>query len=489
MVIDRITQFPPERIALQTLNCALTYGELISRVNELTGWLMLNKINSVALFGENKPDWVIIDLACQSANIVFTPIPAFFSIQQIQHLIESVKPSLLFADDKFPLKKITSKEVIVSPISEFKAHNLAKKSLANIPNNTSKITFTSGSTGEPKGVCLSNKNQLKVAQSLVNKIAIDSPVHLSLLSFSTLLENIAGLYAPLLAGGTIWIANDLERGFNGAELTSLNKLLNIISISKPETLILVPELLQLLLLGISKGWQPPQELEFIAVGGSRVSEKLIDQAKLMGLPVFQGYGLSECCSVVSINSKNNPDTKGVGEVLDHLFIEIIDSELIVKGNSFLGYLDQPNTWYQDKVATGDLVSIENGNLEIKGRKKNLLINSYGRNISPEWLESELMSTGLFQQAVVFGDSKPFCIAILVPLSADIPQNKIQFAINTLNNSLPVYAQILNFILLEQKMTFNDGLVTSNGRPKRTAIARHFHQEINTLYSTHLQASN
>ena len=118
MVIDRITQFPPERIALQTFDSALTYGELISQVNQLTDWLILNKINSVVLFGENKPNWVIIDLACQSANIIFTPIPAFFSIQQIKHLIESVKPSLLFADDKFPLKTITSKEVIVSPISE-----------------------------------------------------------------------------------------------------------------------------------------------------------------------------------------------------------------------------------------------------------------------------------------------------------------------------------------------------------------------------------
>ncbi|MDX2369194.1 MAG: AMP-binding protein [Colwellia sp.] len=489
MLIDKLSQFPLERVALQTLDSAITYQELINQVNELSDWLILNHIESVALFGENKPQWLIIDLACQRAKIMLTPVPAFFSPNQIKHLLDSVKPTILFADQTFQQDLLMTKQTLVSPISEFQVFKLGDKISANIPKNTSKITFTSGSTGEPKGVCLSIENQLNVANSLVNKIAIDSPVHLCLLSFATLLENIAGVYAPLLAGGTIWIISDLERGFNGAELTNLNKLLNIISISKPQTLILVPELLQILLLGISKGWQPPQALEFIAVGGSRVSEKLITKAKLMGLPVYQGYGLSECGSVVSINSKNTLNTNGVGEVLDHLSTEIIDGELIVTGNSFLGYLELPDSWYQDNVATGDLVTIVNGNLEIKGRKKNLIINSYGRNISPEWLESELTSTGLFRQAVVFGDSKPFCIAILVPLSANISRDKIQSAINELNKSLPIYAQIDDFILLTHAMTFIDGLVTSNGRPKRSAIAQHYHQELSQLYSNHLQTSN
>ncbi len=489
MVIDQLSQFPPERIALQTLDNAINYKELITQVNELTDWFILNNIKSVALFGENKPQWLIIDLACQQANLIFTPVPAFFSNHQIKHLLNSVKPSILFADHTFQQKLLITKKALVSPIIEFKVFKLDYKTQANIPEHTSKITFTSGSTGEPKGVCLSIQNQLNVAHALVNKIEIDAPVHLCLLSFATLLENIAGVYAPLLAGGTIWIMSDEERGFNGAELTNFNKLLNAISISKPQTLILVPELLQVLLLGISKGWQPPQALEFIAVGGSRVSEKLITKATLMGLPIYQGYGLSECGSVVSINSKNTHNNDGAGEVLEHLSTEIIDGELIVTGNSFLGYLELPDSWYQDRVATGDLVAIVNGNLEIKGRKKSLIINSYGRNISPEWLESELISTGLFHQAVVFGDSKPFCIAILVPLSTELPRDKIKFAITEFNKSLPIYAQIHDYILLPQAMTFIDGLVTSNGRPRRSAIAQHYHQELSNLYSNHLQTSN
>ena len=489
MLIDQLSQFPPERIALQTLDSALTYQALITQVNHLSEWLIVNDIKSVALYGENKPQWLIIDLACQNADIILTPVPAFFSPLQIKHLLDSVKPTLLFADQTFQQDLLTTKKTLFSPVSEFKVFKLADNKPANIPKNTSKITFTSGSTGEPKGVCLSIENQLNVANALVKKIAIDSPVHLCLLSFATLLENIAGVYAPLLSGGTIWIISDLERGFNGAELTNLNILLNIISISKPQTLILVPELLQVLLLGIRKGWQAPKELEFIAVGGSKVSEKLITQAKLMGLPVYQGYGLSECGSVVSINSKSTVNATGVGEVLDHLSTEIINGELIVTGNSFLGYLELPDSWYQDKVATGDLVTIVNGNLEIKGRKKSLIINSYGRNISPEWLESELTSTGLFRQAIVFGDSKPFCIAILVPLSADMTRDKIQLDLTKLNKTLPVYAQIQDFIFLPQAMTFIDGLVTSNGRPKRTTIAQHYNKEISQLYSNHLQKTN
>jgi long-subunit acyl-CoA synthetase (AMP-forming) len=298
MILERINQVVHNNVAIEYIRTAttetITYGELIAHVKKLKNHLLENNINSVALYCDNTPQWIIIDLACQSANIVFTPIPVFFSSKQTQHLLTSVKPDLLLFDNNFT--EYLSNEHCTytsfsSSLNELKALKLNYNSAAEIPKETSKITFTSGSTGKPKGVCLSVENQLNVADALVDKIAINAPTHLSLLSFSTLLENVAGLYAPLLAGGTICIASSNVRGFNGAQLTDLKKLLSFISQSKPQTMILVPELLQVLLLAVSQGWHPPPELEFIAVGGSRVSTKLLNKAKQAGLPVYQGYGL------------------------------------------------------------------------------------------------------------------------------------------------------------------------------------------------------
>jgi long-chain acyl-CoA synthetase len=474
---------------------SITYGVLIKQVKQLQSWLVVNEIKSVALMCDNSPQWIIIDLACQSANIILTPIPAFFSAKQIHHLLSSVKATLLFSENDVSLPLDCEFSTIDSPLPRLNAIKFNDNCVANVPNNTSKITFTSGSTGEPKGVCLSTENQLNVALALVDKIAVTTPRHLSLLSFSTLLENVAGLYAPLLAGGTLCIATDKNRGFNGAQLTDLKSLLSFVSASKPQTMILVPELLQVLLLAISQGWRPPTELEFIAVGGSRVSTKLWYKAKALGLPVYQGYGLSECSSVVSINSKSNssslkPTNIGAGEILPHLVAEVINGELVLRGNAFLGYLNRPESWYPTQIFTGDLVSLEDNNLVISGRKKNILINSYGRNISPEWPEAELMASGIFQQVVVLGDSKPFCIALLVPFSietaASTPAATIQAVLDQVNTGLPEYAQIKDFIQLNKMMSFADGLTTSNGRPKRDVITQYYHQEIKHVYASHIQ---
>ena len=488
MIFDQIQKCPSQDIALQTHNDSVSYGELVAQVNKLAQWLISNNIKSVALLCDNLPQWLVIDLACQSNDIIFTPIPTFFSAQQISHLIARVKPTILFSDRNLS-DELLQQETSISPIPCFKLYKALNDDLIDVPNNTSKITFTSGSTGEPKGVCLSIENQSKVALSLVDIIDISKPKHLCLLPYATLLENVAGLYAPLLAGGTVYVATDDERGFNGAQLTNIDKLLTLISTTKPQTMILVPELLQVLLLGIKQGWRPPIELQFIAVGGSRISDKLLANAKQLGLPVFQGYGLSECGSVVSINTANESLSQGAGKILPHLTVEIINDELIVSGNSFLGYLNNRDSWNQTKIYTGDLVEMIDGNIEIKGRKKNLLINSYGRNISPEWLESELMSSGVFKQVVVFGDNRPFCIAIIVPISADISSLQIVSAIDEVNQNLPCYAQIEDHINLSQPMLFIDGLFTSNGCPKRDVIEKHYFEDINEKYNTSLQVTN
>jgi long-subunit acyl-CoA synthetase (AMP-forming) len=476
MMMEIINQHPKQQIAIRTTDDSFTYEELILKIEQFSQWLKNHKIQSVALRCGNQAEWVFIDLACQKANVVFTPVPPFFSEQQIDELISSVRPDVVISNEVLSFYK-----KIETPFSSLSAYIIELEQAPKLPKGTTKVTFTSGTTGQPKGVCLSTKNQINVARAIVEAVDIQSPTHLCLLSLSTLLENVAGIYAPLIAGGTVWLLDSKELGFDGAELSNMDNFLSAISRVKPQSIILVPELLQVLIIGLNSGWKAPAELEFIAVGGSKVSEKLILQARAVGLPVYQGYGLSECGSVVSINKRNNKVIHSCGQVLSHVSVAIVDGELIVEGNVFLGYINDEKSWYPTKVNTGDIAKLANDVIEIIGRKKNIIINSYGRNISPEWIESEIMSSGVFQQAVVLGDGKPFCIAILVPLNCNMPAHDIEQIMAEVNKVLPGYAQVKYQVNLTSPMSVEGGLFTTNGRPKRHVIAKHFQKEISNIY--------
>jgi long-chain acyl-CoA synthetase len=248
-------------------------------------------------------------------------------------------------------------------------------------------------------------------------------------------------------------------------------------------LILVPELLQVLISAAKQGWQPPESLQFIAVGGSKVAPALISEARRFKLPVYQGYGLSECCSVVSLCCATD-DINSVGRLLPHIQARVKNGELVVTGNTFLGYLEEPETWYQNEVKTGDLASLTGNMLYIDGRSKNIIINSFGRNISPEWIEAQLLSTGLFYQAVVIGESKPFCTALLVPVNETLSQGEIMAQVGQLNSNLPDYAQVKYPIILAQLMRSEQGLYTENMRPRRAQIEQFFKENIELVYSHH-----
>ena len=476
-IIDQLNNIVPTDVAIKFEQTSLTYAQLIQQVAECSQWLHQHNIKSVCINMQNNHEWVLIDLACQHANIVCTPIPQFFSEEQIDHLIAEVQADTIVG---FAPKADASCENI--PNLTAMAYFPSKTKIINLPTNTSKITFTSGSTGRPKGVCLSIENQLRVAHSLVSAIGVDKPKHLVLLPLTTLLENIAGIYAPLLANGQVTILSDDEKGLIGNRLIDIAALLNSISTHRPDTLILVPELLQALLIACSRGWQPPSSLKFIAVGGAKVDAVLINKARQLRLPVYQGYGLSECGSVVSICTKTSEPSNSAGQALEHINLEQVNGELVVTGNCFLGYLGEPNSWYPTCVYTGDLVDITEHYLSIYGRTKNLIINSFGRNISPEWIESKISATGLFSQNLVVGDAKPHLCALLVPISSEISQAQIQDALSAINLTLPDYAKIVGIVIVEQPFTQQAGLLTENGKLKRDNIINEYAIQINRQYS-------
>ncbi|MFW5426246.1 MAG: AMP-binding protein [Methylophagaceae bacterium] len=481
--IEVFSRNKPDAIALVGENKNNTWSQLENKVRTVSEQLSRYKNQVIALYEDNSPEWIIIDLACRLSKIVLLPLPSFFSDQQLRHAIEEAGVSAVLTKNNSRLMTLLQTELTIRSDSEIASLTLAtfNQTSVRLPENTAKITFTSGSTGQPKGVCLSNTQQTNVAQALLNAIDLGETRHLSLLPFSTLLENIGGIYAPLLSGGAVIALPQETLGFNGSNGFDLTQLLSTISHYQPQSMIVLPELLTALVAAREQEWKAPESLNFIAVGGSKVSRPLLQNAHDLGLPVYEGYGLSECGSVVSLNTPKESKTGSIGKVLNHISVLIEDGEIVVTGNPFLGYVGD-NDKHDSKVYTGDLGFFDDQNyLHIKGRKKNLIISSFGRNINPEWVESELLADGSFKYAVLFGDAKPFCVALIQARNNEMTDADIQQIIEKVNQNLPSYAHIKAWFRPSVDLTFENGLITSNGRPVRNEIQQQHTLIIEELY--------
>lgn len=470
MIVDTFKQWA-QRTALESDSASCTYAELIEAVAQRAQWLEDNGMTRLALEMDNSIEWVVTDLACMTANVCVIPVPDFFTDAQKQHLLRESQAQYLFTD------QTQSEPLLVTTFNHSTlVYQLERSGNVVMPDNTGKITFTSGSTGNPKGVCLSHHSQVLVAQALTNALDLPSPRHLCLLPLPTLLENIAGVYAPLLAGGCVYLANHNSRGFAGSKLINPSAMLSLISRVRPQTLIVTPALLQLMIVGCQQGWQPPASLVFVAVGGAKVAPRLLANATAAGLPVYEGYGLSEAVSVSTLNTPENCRTGTVGKPLGHNRIDTKHGEIIVSGNLFLGYLNVPSSFYPTSFNTGDLGKISDGYLTIEGRKKHLIINAFGRNISPEWVESELMASGLLRQVVVAGDAQTSLIALAVLATPSITPRDVEHMRQHINSQLPDYAHI-SHILSVSPFTPENGQATTNGKVKREAVLSAYQQQI------------
>ena len=472
---------PASETLLSSGRREMNRAELLLEVDALAARLHKLGLRCVALYANNGIDWIVADLACQLARVCVTPVPLFFSKTQIEHAVSSSGADALITDQRSITKIFDG---ALTPAQDQQASGGVELFLldpdrgALLPEGTQKITFTSGTTGTPKGVCLSVEQQLMVAASIESIIAVDRPTHLCVLPLSTLLENLAGIYAPLLAGGTIVAPPLADLGLKGSSELDVQKLLGCIDEHQPNSMILVPEILNALMIAAEGGWCPPSSLKFVAAGGGKVAPDLLRRARRVGIPAFEGYGLSECASVVSLNVPGADRVGSVGRPLPHVNVQIENDEIVVADSEFLGYANQPHTWDSGPVATGDIGYIDDdGFVFVNGRAKNQLITSFGRNISPEWVESELMAGPLLQQALVFGDARPFCVALLYPRDASVSNDDIEAWILKTNQRLPDYARLVDWYRLPEPIANRERAVTE----------RKYQLEINRLYEITLEA--
>jgi len=491
-ILDRIAEhamLTPEAPALQGSHETLSYAELQRRIDTLSIRLQASGFSQLGLLMDNCPEWVICQLAAMHADICVTPIPLFFNSSQIHHLLDSCGIELIICDQLSRLNTLSIDTILRQDIHSGavrrRSANLRSPSLSRHPD-TRLITFTSGTTEQPKGVCLSNTALDRLCQSLYQEIEpLQIERHTSVLPLSVLLEHVAGVLLSLYAGAQCSIYPAQQTGLSGSGQLNLERFAALLQNTQPQSLILVPELLQVLV-GLAGRGMTPESLRFVAVGGGHIAPQLLRQAEALSLPVYEGYGLSECGSVVSLNTPQQHCRGSVGRALPHCQIMLSEQqEILVKGARMLGYLGE-NEQQGEWLATGDIGHLDDaGFVYIQGRKRNVLINSFGRNLSPEWIESELCASPAIAQACLFGDAKPFNIALLTPAasgSATIDSRKaINDWIEQLNSRLPDYARVVDWISTSTPFSCANDLLTPNGRLRRVPIQRRYEQAIEACY--------
>lgn len=446
-----ITQ--PERIAIDAPDGnSIAYGRLLTEVERLSAHLLAqhDATRPVALQTDHGVDEALLELALLHAGIPVLSLPRFFSADQTRHAIKTCGAVALHT---------------TSPLSGAKPCRTAPVPL---PKGTARITFTSGSTGTPKGVCLSAEHMLTVAQSVIAAVGAEhAGRHLALLPPGILLETVAGFLPTLIAGGTYVALPQAQVGLGDPFKPDFAKIVETITTQDITSLILVPEYLGGLVAATEAMNLRLPALTLVAVGGARTPPALLERARALGLPVRQGYGLTECASVVTLEMPGDETPGSVGRPLEHLSVSLADDgEVLIEGPLCLGTVGGAPPAHP--FATGDIGRFDSeGRLFIEGRKSNLIITSFGRNVSPEWVEEALVSQPEIMQAMAYGDGLAQPAALLVPAS---PDADLGAAVARANALLPAYAQVGDWREAAHFTPFN-GQLTGNGRLRRDVIAK------------------
>ena len=461
--------------ALSDGQSSLSALQLRAAVDAFAALLRERGTRVLATLMDNSPAWVVADLAAAQAGVVHVPLPVFFTPAQTGHALRAAGVDTVLA-----ARAALQAWPGITPV----ACSLAGQSLfllalpaqpVPMPEGTAKITFTSGTTGTPKGVCLSQPAMQQVATGIrqaLQPLGIER--HLCVLPLAVLLENIAGVLAPLSHGAQCVIPPLADVGLTGSSGFDPARFHAAVQSHQPHSLILLPQMLRAWSGWLAQtGQRAPACLRMVAVGGAAVGARLVAEARSVGIPAYEGYGLSEGASVQTMNLPGADRPGTAGRPLPHARVRVSAAgEIEVAGSLFAGYLGDPAghaapaQWWP----TGDLGRIDaDGFLHVLGRSRNVLITSFGRNVSPEWVESALREGPGIAQAVVLGDAQPALSAVLWPAAPALPDTALQAAVDAANAGLPDYARVGRWMRSVVPFSAATGLATANGRPQRAAV--------------------
>ncbi|MFG1301750.1 AMP-binding protein [Xanthobacter sp. V3C-3] len=453
----------PDRVAFSDPGGTIARAALMADAARLVAALPASA-RVVGLFLPNGRAYAVAQMALVASGRIAVPLPAFFSPAQIAHVVRDAGIEL----------------VLVAPGDEGSVPDgIARQAVAVtgapgappvFQEGYGTLVYTSGSTGQPKGVRHESGQVGWSAAALAEAIgAQEDDSYLSVLPLSLLLESICALFIPALVGGRVHFETAIsERIGRGA----VRGIAEAFARHRPTAGVLVPELLRLWVVELSAArMRAPDSLRFVAVGGAAVPPRVAEVAWQLGIPVHEGYGLSECGSVVAVNRPGRRVAGTVGEPLAGLALTVVDGELHVDGpcvtDGYLRGASAPHPW-----PTGDLATLgADGRLRVSGRKDNLVVTPLGRNVSPEWVETALLGDPFIAACAVTAAPDGLA-ALVVPASATTEwfarasRASIDARIADACAGLPAYARPARTQVVDMAAAKAAGLFTDNGRIRR-----------------------
>ena len=566
---------------------SLGYLDVARRVRELALGLHalgIGRGDRIAIWSENRPDWNLADLATLATGAVDVPIYSTQAPSQVEYILRDSGARVVFVSSTFLEDALATKDHLsalefVIAFDETTAAAITLDGLIDkgralsaeqpdlyetlwrgaSPEDLATILYTSGSTGDPKGVMLTHKNLTANVLNSQRWLQLNDQHELALtyLPFTHIFERSAW-YLYVNIGAVIAYAESID--------AVARNLLEI----RPTAMTSVPRMFEkiyakILERGLSAGFPKRQIfLWSLSMGkrwaeamdrGERIGPLLAFQHKLAdtlvfkkwreavggnmrlfisggaplapeiaylfyaaGLPILQGYGLTETSPSISCNTLTRNRIGTVGPIIDGVSVQIAsDGEILVKGETvMLGYYNRPvendeaftsDGWFR----TGDIGHIDSdGFLVITDRKKDLIKTSGGKYIAPQRLESLIKSSRFVSQVVVVGNARKFASALIVPnteLLAGYAQIKgieyrdqrdlisnpriidlIERQVNKYTVELARFEKVKKVALLENELTTESGELTPTLKPRRSVIEKKYAAVIDRLYDEELPSA-
>lgn len=453
--LKRHSQTRPDDIAFMDNIGEISWLGLTQRVENLACRLDTAK-GAVGVGLAGGIDYVVADLATAISGKRQVPLPFFFSTAQNVHVLRDASVSHVVTTSP-ELFSAMPHLTLIDPATRIGGAD----TLRDYAGGADRVIYTSGSSGTPKGVIIGDR-QLDASTHALSRVIAAGPtdIHLSVLPLAQLLEQICGVFLPILAGAKTVFRFEATKALFGAPI---GPLLDAFDDHQPTTSLLVPALLGRWVEALkSRDARAPDSLRFVAVGGASSAPALIAAAQGAGIPVCEGYGLSECCAVVAMNRPGDNHIGTVGPVLEGLEVTLQDGEIVVSGPTVMdGYLNTAPA--SDVWHTGDLGHFEGSRLVVDGRKDALLVTGAGRNIFPEWVEQRVNADPrVVSSALGLRQSDSALVLIAVVNAPILPEE-----INATLRDLPNYARPVAVILTDPSEA---RLLFPAGTPNRVVAA-------------------
>ena len=521
-----------------------SWGDIREKIFKLSSKIksLISEGDRCLILSENRPDWLISDIAVMNAGGISVPIFTTYSSNDYEYILNDCSPSLIIVSDNSQFQKIKKYiNLDVQKIISFEKIEVESLLMQDILNkdNYKKIInvnlkrtmpaciiYTSGTSGNPKGVVLSHGGILSNCEGAVELLKPltekKNPIFLTWLPLSHSYEHTVQ-FIQIIVGAEVYYAESLE------------KLILNMKLAKPTIMTAVPRFYQNLFIKININFEKQKgikkkfinmtlnlgkkilkkekinfgekiinficnflvrkkiqnqfggNLQAFVSGGGALDQNIGEFLNAVGLPTLQGYGLTEASPVVSCNLPDLVKVETVGPPFRANEVKIADDgEILIRGeNVMLGYWNQKEE--TEKVIkegwlhTGDIGELDHNNyLKITDRKKDIIVNLGGDNISPSKIENILCLNHLIKQSFIYGDKKNYLVAIVV-CEKETTKEKIKLIIENINGNLTLIEKIKKFILIKDEFTIENGMLTPTLKLKRKEIVKNYYKQIENLY--------